>query len=433
MHHAPDISKDRLRIDDLAPGVANLALVLGGIGRLAALILAAFSAESFFRGYIVAFCFFLSIALGGLFFILLQHLTRAGWSVLIRRVAENLAGVLPTLAVLALPIVLCVAIGWPEAIKQVYSWRAFDSHVHPPAGTFAATAHHLLEHKSGYLNPVFFVIRIVGYFAIWIWLVRFFRGNSIRQDETGDPQLTSAMQTRSAPGMLLFALTLTFCAVDLLMTLDPFWFSTIFGVYFFSGSNVAVYASLAIIMTLLQRAGRLQHSLTTEHYHDVGKLMFAFVIFWAYIGFSQYMLIWYANLPEETGWYRLRQQDGWQYLSLFLLFGHFVAPFLALLSRWPKRDASTLVAAAVWMLIMHWFDMFWLVMPHAAEVIMPEDPRFHTLQNAALSIWDYLQCAACTLGIGGIFVWSLVRNMAEASLVPTRDPRLPESLAFENM
>jgi hypothetical protein len=203
VQHAPDISKDRLRIDDLAPGIANLALVLGGIGLLAALILAAFNQESFFRGYIVAFCFFLSIALGGLFFTLLQHLTRAGWSVLVRRVAENLAGVLPTLAVLALPIVLCVATGWPEDIKQVYSWRAFDPHAHPQKGTFEYTAHHLLEHKRGYLNPTFFVIRIVGYFAIWVWLVRFFRGNSIRQDETGEAELTSAMQTRSAPGMLL--------------------------------------------------------------------------------------------------------------------------------------------------------------------------------------------------------------------------------------
>ncbi|MBI5864730.1 MAG: quinol:cytochrome C oxidoreductase [Planctomycetes bacterium] len=381
----------------------------------------------------MSFCFCLSLSLGGLFFTILQHLTRAGWSVVVRRVAENVAGVLPVLAVLSLPIVVAVAAGWPDSIKDVYEWRGFDPAAHVAEATPAATAHHLLLKKQAFLNPTFFTIRIAGYFIIWWWLVGFFRGNSIRQDETGDPGLTSAMQSRSALSMVLFALTTTFAAVDFLMTLDPLWFSTIFGVYFFSGGNVGFFSLLALTMCLLHRAGRAQKALSIEHFHDVGKLMFAFIVFWAYIGFSQYMLIWYANLPEETGWYLIRQEGSWKLMSLFLLLGHFVAPFLALVSRWPKRDPSTLIAAAAWMLLMHWFDMFWLVFPHAEQSVVSADPRLDTIHAAALVWTDGLQCVTCLLGVGGIFVWKMARNMASASLIPTRDPRLHESLAFENI
>ncbi len=427
MHHGADISKDRLRVDDLAPTFANLALGLGivGLATSAGMLLILRGGESFFRGYLTAFVFCLSLALGGLFFTLLQHLTRAGWSVVVRRIAENLAGVLPVLAVLSLPIVVPVVLGWPNSIKDVYPWRDLEA-IHQ-------NHDHILEHKQPYLNPTFFAIRMFGYFAIWWWLSSYFRNNSLRQDETGDASLTSAMQTRSAPGMLLFALTLTFCAIDLLMTLNPYWFSTIFGVYYFAGANVGFYAMLAVVMVFLQRAGRGQHAYSIEHFHDVGKLMFAFTIFWAYIGFSQYMLIWYANLPEETTFYVVRQEGNWKYFSLFLLFGHFAAPFLALISRWPKRDPNTLIAGAAWMLIIHYCDMFWLVFPHEEGAKMVGPPEQHALIASTVAWLDIAQCAACLLGVGGVFLWAFARNMAQGSIVPMRDPRLSESLAFENI
>lgn len=419
VHHAPDISKDNVRVDDLAPLISRTGLVVGVIGLGGSVVLALAGPESFFRGYVANYAFFLSLGLGGLFFTMLQHLTRAGWSVTVRRLAENLSAGLAVLGVLALPIVLAVLTGWPEAIRQVYPW--IGSH------------DHIIEKKAGYLAPGLFAVRFVIYFAIWLWLAGYFRRTSIEQDQSGDYRLSLAMGTRAAPGMLLFALTLTFAAIDLLMTLEPKWFSTIFGVIYFAGANVGVYATLIILIYLLHRAGRATHSIGIEHMHDLGKLLFAFMVFWAYVSFSQYMLIWYANLPEETTWYVVRQQDGWQWLTLWILFGHFVIPFLALISRWPKRRPHLLVIGAVWMLVMHWFDMVWQTLPHAEGAVMGEEARNHALQSAKLLWSDVAQLLTCLAAIGGFFVWRVAAAMGQAPVVPLKDPRLHESLAFENI
>jgi hypothetical protein len=234
---------------------------------------------------------------------------------------------------------------------------------------------------------------------------------------TKNVMLTVRMERRSGGAMVLFALTTAFGAYDLLMSLDPHWYSTIFGVYFFAGSVVGFFACLPIITRTLQRSGRLAHAITVEHYHDMGKLIFAFTIFWAYIAFSQYMLIWYANLPEETGWYLRRQTGGWQAVSLLLLFGHFIVPFLVLLPRWVKRDGRLLVLPAVWMLAMHWMDIYWLVMPEMGAKGVP------------LGLMDL----ACFLAVGGTFVAAAARRLRDRSLVPEGDPRLQESLAFESV
>lgn len=413
--HGPiDISKDRLRFDDLTPAVATPAFLVGGVGIVASVVLGLFDSASFFRGFVVNFAFFLSLALGSLFFVVLQHLTRAGWSVVVRRLAENNTMALPVLAALSLVLLIPMVIGWPGGIHAVYPWTATpDPH------------HDLLAGKRSYLNVPFLFIRFVLYFGLWILMARYFRDGSIRQDRSGDPQLTATMQTRSAPGMLLLALTLTFAAVDLLMSLNPMWFSTIFGVYFFAGAALGCFATLALTMHLLQNAGRMTMVITAEHYHDIGKLLFAFVFFWAYIGFSQFMLIWYANLPEETFWYSVRMQRPWVWLSLFLLFGHFVLPFLALMSRHPKRRRQTLVIGAQWMLVMHWLDMFWLVMPRSAG--------HDSVVAAGLGYLDVLTAFSWLLGIGGLCVWAVASRMGQAALIPERDPRLGESLAFENV
>ena len=417
-HATRDLSKDRLRIDDLAPGVATTALLAGGAGMAASLILAAFNAESFFRGFVVNFSFWTSLALGGLFFVILQHLTRAGWSVVVRRIAENFSTALPVMAALSLILLIPMVIGWPAAIHDVYPWTD-AAHVEHD---------HVLHGKQAYLNVPFFVIRFIVYFGVWALMTQYFRGTSIRQDHGGDDALTSQMQARSAPAMLVYALTATFFAVDLLMTLEPHWFSTIFGVYFFAGGTLGFFALLAITMNALQNAGRVEHAITTEHYHDVGKLIFAFTVFWAYIGFSQYMLIWYANLPEETFWFDIRQERPWLYLSLTLLFGHFVVPFLLLISRNVKRNRALLIPAAIWVLIMHWLDQTWLVLPHVAS----RDIAGAAVHSAPLGTMDVVQCLTNLVGVGGLWVWSVARSMGAASLIPERDPRLSESLAFEN-
>ncbi len=364
--------------------------------------------DVFFRSYLLNYCFVLSLALGALFFVMLQHLTRAGWSVALRRVAEFVAGALPWLALLFLPLLIPVLQGRPG----VYKWSSPDVVAGDP----------LLQAKAAWLNPAFFTVRCVVYFVVWSLLAVVFVRDSVRQDATGDVGHTRRLEWWSAPGMLLFALTVTFFSFDALMSLNPHWYSTIFGVYFFSGAVVGFFALLALLVTGVQRAGALTASVTVEHYHDLGKLMFGFVVFWAYIAFSQYMLQWYANLPEETAWYFARQNDPWwRGVSLLLLLGHFVAPFLALISRFPKRRPGLLVPAALWLLAMHWLDLYYLVTPR---------PLGASYVPAAPLHWTDL---ALFVGLGGLFLAAVVRPMGRHALLPERDPRLGEALTFENI
>jgi hypothetical protein len=395
---------------------AGAALVIGLIG-LGAGVWAGYAQGDwavFFRSYLLNYAFVLSLALGALFFVLLQHLTRAGWSVAVRRLAEFIAGSLPLLFLLFLPLLIPALRG----MRGVWSWTDEGVVFGDPLRDLAPDA--VLIAKHAYLNVPFFLARCAVYFGIWITLAGYFGRQSLRQDATGDPQLTLAMQWWSAPGMLLFGLTTTFFAFDALMSLNPHWFSTIFGVYFFSGSAVGFFALLALVMGGVQAAGGLRESLTREHYHDVGKLAFGFVVFWAYIAFSQYMLIWYANIPEEAAFYWPRQGDHWWIgVSLLLLFGHFFAPFLALISRIPKRRPGLLSLAAVWLLAMHWLDLYWLVAPRpdASAAGVP----LHATDGALL------------VGLGGLFAFAILRPMARRPLLPARDPRLAESLTFENV
>ncbi|MBZ5589591.1 MAG: quinol:cytochrome C oxidoreductase [Acidobacteriia bacterium] len=349
----------------------------------------------FFFAYLVAFAYVLSLALGSLYFVILHHLTNAGWSVVVRRIAEAFAGTLPFMAVLALPLLV--------GIRELYPWAS-------------GTAGHLAHGKAVYLSVPFCVARWVVYLGVWTLMARFFVGRSIEQDASGEPSLSVSMKRLSAPAMLALAATLSFAAFDLLMSLDPGWTSTIFGVYYYAGCAVAVYALLPVSAFSLQRAGLLRGSVTVEHYHDLGKLLFGFVVFWAYIAFSQLMLQWYANIPEETHWFVARQNHGWGWVGLVLIFGHFLLPFLALLSRAPKRRPAVLAVAAGWLLVMHLVDLYWLVMPAGS----PSDavPR--------------LVDVTTFIGLAGLLVALAAFVVRGRALVPERDPRLAESLSFEN-
>ena len=352
MTHSPGPANDERRLDAAAP-YASLGAGVIGLGGLAVGVLAGWQSgwEVFFRSYLLNYCFFVSLALGALFFVLLHHLTRAGWSVSVRRLAEFVAATLPLLAVLFLPLLVPVVLG----LEGVWEWT----------NKAAVAQDELLQHKQAYLNMPFFIVRVALCLVLWIWMARYYLKRSVEQDTTGDPNLTFRMQWWSGPAMLVYALTATVFAVDLLMSLNPHWYSTIFPVYVWSGSVVGFFALLGLLVYAIQRTGRLTRSVTIEHYHDIGKLAFGFVVFWAYIAYSQYMLMWYANVPEETVWYLPRQGDGWWIgVSLMLLFGHFLAPFLALLSRYPKRRPGLLVAGCVWLLMMHWLDLYYLVAPH---------------------------------------------------------------------
>ncbi len=403
MNHSVDISADNLRLDDLGTNLSRTTALVGAIALAAAIILAFLSESSrphFFYTYVVSFTFYVSLSLGALFFVLIQHMTKAGWSVVVRRLAEGIACNFVLLALLAVPLLF--------GLETVFHWADPEHVAHDK----------LLKGKAPYLNVPFFLVRLAVYFLVWIVLSRFFFATSVRQDATGEPNLTRRMQTVSFPGMLLFALTLTFFSFDFLMSLDAHWFSTIFGVYYFSGSVVGFCGLLPLAIYALQQRGRLERAVTREHYHDVGKLLFAFVVFWAYIAFSQYMLIWYANIPEETGWFLVRQESNqWRNVSIFLLVGHFFLPFVLLMSRHPKRRLHILVIGAVWMLLMHYVDLYWIVMPNFNEESVP----FNHI--------DLL----CFIGMGGLFVGSALRRLQDCSLIPVGDPRLEESVTFENV
>jgi hypothetical protein len=397
---------EKTQLGPLAPFLVKTGAVVGVLGLIGAAAWGAALGDDmrrFFFAYLLAVCFFLTIACGGLFVVLLHHLTRSIWSVMVRRIAEVLTATFPLLALLILGIAIPILLGY----HGLYEWSDHE----------IAHQDHLIHAKIGWLNPTFFAIRCVIYSGIWIVIAHYFRTRSVAQDGGKRPELSESMRIASAPAMLGFALATAFASFDLLMSLEPRWFSTIFPVYFFAGCAISIYAVLALIPQWLQRRGIISTAFTVEHYHDVGKLLFAFVFFWGYIAFSQFMLIWYANIPEETFWYAYRMEGSWAVASILLLFGHFLLPFVALMSRHTKRRSATLAFMACWMLVAHWFDLFWIIMPEYD----PQQVSIHPIDLLAFA------------GVGGLFVAVAARAATGISLVPVDDPRLGEALALQNM
>ncbi len=444
--------------------------------------------ERFGFAYVINYSYFLSITLGALFLVLVTHLFRAGWVVAVRRIPEVMAANMPVMAVLFIPILLYIFLGhgvlypWAGAsvddeghayiqprhaeIVTVANESDHDGHtddddaahedghdgeighdsdethesdtVHgfTPAdhggdviaareANHEALQHHLVPIKSAYLNTGFFTARWIIYLAIWSGLGLYYLKTSTAQESGNGVKLTRKMEVLSAPGTLVFAITFTFAAFDLLMSLDPVWFSTMWGVYHFIGSALATVCTVMLALMVLQRSGYLP-SVNVEHYHDLGKLMFMFVFFWGYIAFSQFMLIWYGNLAEETYWFEMRGittqagnpfNAGWTVVAWVLLFGHLLIPFLGLLSRWIKRSRPLLAFWAIWLLAMHWINQWWVVMPNYSSPDIPL-PTVELL---------------CLVGIGGIAVGTTVLRATRQGLIPAGDPRLGDSLGHVNM
>ncbi len=374
------------------------ALVVGFIGLL---ILASgffVDQKQFFFSYLTAFVFWMTFVWGAMFFSFLHHLTGADWSIVLRRILETVMMTIPLMAVLFVPVLL--------GMFDLYHWSHAD----------VVAADPILLKKSIYLNPVFFTIRTVLYFTIWFFLARGLYKTSLAQDDGAQPKQIEKMKKISAPGMILFAITITFASFDWLMSLDAHWYSTIFGVYIFGGSLLAILTFMVIFGSYLRNKGVLTDTITVEHYHDLGKFLFGFVIFWGYIGFSQYFLIWYANIPEETIWYLERWEGSWKIVTMTIVFGHFVIPFLLLMPRAMKRNLKVLKIIAIFILIMHWIDLYWLVMPSLHH------------DGASISWMDL----AGFLGIGGLFLGFFMRRYAANALVPVNDPRLEKSINMKN-
>jgi hypothetical protein len=380
----------------------NRAPVIGGgcavLGALACAGLGVGNPKQFFFSWLVSFLFFLSLALGALFFVLVQYASQGGWGIVVRRIGETIFATLPALAVLVLPLLV--------GLRDLYSWAV------PGAAEHDA----LLRWKAPFLNVPFFLIRAAVYFGAWCFIALLYYRVSRSQDATGDAAASARLRRLAGPAIIVLALTQTFASIDWIMSLTPHWYSTMFGVYFFAGSFVGFIALLSVIAPAMRGAGLLDTVITAEHLHDLGKFLFAFTAFWAYIAFSQFFLMWYANLPEETIWYKARLEGSWKMMTILLMAGHFGVPFFYLMGRAVKRKGWTLAVGGAWLLAMHFVDLYWQVMP----TLHPDGVRPAVLDVAAF------------LTIGGCFVAAASWLMRRQALVPLRDPRLAESLAFEN-
>lgn len=442
---------------DLAPKVARFGLVLAvlglGVGTAMGMMGGSEDGHShFWFAYLVAFSFLLTITMGSMFFTIIQHLVNAHWSVTVRRFAELTMANVPLVAILALPLLIPIF----DDHAEVWKWATIgDGHGggHAEAGadaygaeegTGADAAHsddghgeagghslaedlmhaeHLefVEHKAGYLNRKFMVGRLVAYFLIWMLIARYFFRKSVEQDTADGIDATLAMKKRAAVCVILFAFTLSFAAFDLLMSLDETWFSTIFGVYIFAGAYLSSVAWMVIIGKFLQKNGRMTRVINPEHFHDLGKWMFAFTFFWGYIAFSQFMLIWYANIPEETHFYEARLTPAWSTWTWCLLIFHLIIPFGGLLSRHVKRNTNVLLFWAVYMLVMQVVDLYWIVMPN-----------YHRGDVTVGNPFGFME-VALVIGMFGVLVFGVACRSAKQALLPVGDPLLGKSLGFRNI
>jgi len=375
----------------------GLGLVLSGIGLFT-------DAHRFAFSYLTGFSWMLTIGLGALIFIVIMQLTRTGWSIAARRQAEWITGVIPYAILLFIPIIVF------SQKFHIWEWMAPEM-----------ANDELLHKKSWWLTPNFFWARAAGYFLVWLFLSRYFSAKSRRQDQTGDSRLTHDMQKMAAPGVLLMALTLSAAAFDWIMSLMPHWYSTIFGLYIFSGSIVAALALIILGTINFQSQGLYGRVSTVEHRHDLGKLMFGFTVFWTYIAFSQYFLIWYANIPEETVFFRARGEGTWMLVSKLLVLGHFVFPFVVLLPRTTKRHMQILGAMAAWMLFMHFVDLYWIIMPVHSEL------------GVGVTFANFMVDLGGLALPAGVLVFAISRRATSEPIFPVRDPRLAETMRLEQL
>jgi hypothetical protein len=349
----------------------------------------------FHRSYIIAFSYVAAAGIGAFFFVMVQYLSGSAWSVTMRRIMENIMVTLPACAILFIPIAF--------GLKDIYPWA--DHVANPFAGT-----------KGKYLSENFFVLRTYIYFALWsIWIFAIYY-QSTKQDTERSARQMNIIARWSAPGLFLAVVVGTLAAYDWLMSLEPHWYSTIFGLYILSGGALTFMSFVTLICMGFRRAGILKNSITLEHYHDLGKWLFALTAFYTYMGFSQYLLIWYANLPEETIWYRHRSVGSWLGISLAMPFIRFLIPFFVMLSRPAKRSMKMIAAFAIWSIIVEYIDLYWVVMP----TYFKNGPQISWMDFATL---------AATLSICALVFWSRFRKN---KLAPVGDLRFEQSLHFEN-
>jgi hypothetical protein len=381
---------------DLPPIINKIGLTLTVIG-LILVILAYFSdpTRSAFNN-ILLLMFVTSIGLGSLFLVALEYIGGAVWSTPFRRVAEVLASTLLIVPILAIPIYF--------NLHDVYHWTHLE----------VVATDKILSHKSPYLNEAFFTVRIIGYFAIWILFYFIITKNSEKQDTTKEQSLTKKNIRNSAIFIPFFAITITFASIDWMMSLEPHWFSTIFGVYYFAGTFLAALAFITFLVVYLNEKGVFGNGIVSDHYYSLGALLYGFINFWAYIAFSQFMLIWYANLPEETFWFLNRWEGSWLVFSIVFIFVHFLIPFFALVSQPSKTNASRLKFMSIWLLVAHFMDLYFLVIP--------------TFSPDGIVI-SWIELGFFLLAFGLVFLVFSIKSKS-VNMLPIGDPKLKRGLDF---
>jgi hypothetical protein len=349
--------------------------------------------------YLVAFCYWAGVGFASLVLLQIFHAFHAKWMVVLRRPIEAMAATVGLFLVLFIPVVI--------GMKHLYMW------VQPPA-TLGAEQAELLKHKAAWLNPTFFIVRTVIYYAVAIFIAQRLFGFSTKQDGSGDPELTVRQRRLGTGGLPFMAIVFAFAGFDWLMSLNPFWFSTMFGVYYFAGSFLTTICIVVLATNAASGKDLFGDYVSLEHRHNLGKLMLAFTAFWGYIAFSQFMLIWIADLPEETPFFTLRMKGGWAVVSAFLAIGHFGIPFLALLFKNLKRRPRALGMVAVWILFMNFVDQYWLIVP----TLSPDGPSF--------PIW----LIPAFVGVGGLATAAAIWRIRGHFTVPVKDPFLAVSLRY---
>jgi hypothetical protein len=367
------------------------ALIGGLTGLALGLIGAIVAPEQFFRSYLTAYLFWCGIALGSLAILMLQHITGGAWGAVIRRVLESATRTLPLLALLFLPLLFGLA--------HLYEWAQPEHVAHDE----------ILQHKAIYLNVPFFLTRAVLYFAVWLILARLLNRWSLEQDSTPLDRQGVRLEYLSRGGLLLYGLTMTFASIDWVMSLEPHWFSTIYGILFVGGQVLSAFAFVIPILMLLTDRPPMSEIVSADQFQDLGKLLLAFVMLWAYFSFSQFLIIWSGNLPEETPWYVNRLHGGWQWVGVAQIVLHFALPFGILLSRNLKRNARLLSMVAIGVVFMRFVDLYWLITP----AFSPGALAVHWLDVVTL------------IGVGGVWLAFFVNQLKGRPLLPLRDPSLP--------
>lgn len=397
-------------LPDLSPPVAQInryqffALIAAAVGIIGSLVVAfAFGAvPRLFVSYLIGYVFWVGISIGSLGILMVQHVAGGAWGVTIRRILESSAWTIPLMAILFIPILIDVF-----ATHHLYEWTHMEAVNQDP----------ILSSKKGYLNPGFFAARAIVYFVIWGSYAFFLNRWSSRQDETFDPVYENKMRVWSGPGIVIFALTVTFASVDWVMSLDPHWYSTIFGILFIGGWGLTALSFTIIVLALLARTEPLARILKPSHFHDLGKLLLAFVMLWSYFSISQLLIIWSGNLPEEIPWFLRRLRGGWQNVSIALVLLNFGLPLLLLLSRDIKRNSRSLIYVALLVFIMRFVDVFYLIAPEFYRVRVD-------YSRLAIHPLDIL----ITVGLGGVWLWWFLGQLKKRAILPPGDPLIEKTL-----